>query len=245
MTSWLVRCYPAAWQARYGDEFAALLETRPLGPLDVADVLLGAIDAQLRLRGRQTGIAHGKGFTMSLRIGGIAAILGAALWAVAGLANAGTFPNLVPGAPSALLVAGVPAMLVALAGLSMYQARANPTQSWVAFTIPLAGGLAFLVGIGGIFMGGGESFWLLFGLGGVIAVAGSGIFAVATFRTGVLSRNAAALIGVGAPMILFATSNEGLPILGAVALATFALGWFGLGVQALRLDRRPAVPRLA
>jgi len=100
MSSLLIRLYPAPWRNRYGDEFAALLGERPLGPLDVADILLGAFDAQLRLRGHDTGIAHGKGFVMSLRIGGFAAILGAALWAVAGLVNSGVFVDVDATVPS-------------------------------------------------------------------------------------------------------------------------------------------------
>jgi hypothetical protein len=35
----LVSLYPASWRARYGDEFAALLEQTPLTPLVVLDVL--------------------------------------------------------------------------------------------------------------------------------------------------------------------------------------------------------------
>ena len=38
MRRFLVRLYPADWRARYGDEFEALLEERPLGPFDVADI---------------------------------------------------------------------------------------------------------------------------------------------------------------------------------------------------------------
>ena len=82
MRSFLIRCYPARWRARYGDEFEAILEERPLGPFDVADILLGALDAQLRLRGRMSDIQQGKGFSMSLRIGGFAAILGGAVFAM-------------------------------------------------------------------------------------------------------------------------------------------------------------------
>ena len=59
MRSLLIRLYPARWRARYGDEFAAILEERPLGPFDVADILLGAFDAQLRLRGRDAAIKQG------------------------------------------------------------------------------------------------------------------------------------------------------------------------------------------
>lgn len=36
---WLLRLYPRAWRERYGDEFLALLEARPMGPRVVGDVL--------------------------------------------------------------------------------------------------------------------------------------------------------------------------------------------------------------
>jgi hypothetical protein len=245
VSSWLVRCYPARWRVRYEDEFEAVLEERALGPLDVADILLGAIDAQLRQRGHPTRIAHGRGSIMSLRVGGLAAILGAALWGAAGLTNSGVVPDLVPGTPSAFLVAGVPAMLLALSGLSMFQVRTDPRQSWVAFAVPAAGATSFLVGVAGAAMGGGELFWLLFGLGALTAIAGSGVFAIATFRTGILSRFGVALIGLACPLILFTISNQGLQTIAAGGLAMFACGWFGLGVQALRLDRRSAAPRWA
>jgi hypothetical protein len=42
ITGWLVRLYPAAWRARYGDEFAALLEQMPLTLPVIWDVLCGA-----------------------------------------------------------------------------------------------------------------------------------------------------------------------------------------------------------
>jgi hypothetical protein len=45
---WLVRCYPAWWRDRYGDEFAALLEGLPTRPGGLLDVLLGAVDARLQ-----------------------------------------------------------------------------------------------------------------------------------------------------------------------------------------------------
>ena len=68
MRSLLIRLYPARWRARYGDEFEAILEERPLGPYDVADILLGALDAQLRLRGQGAAIREGRSFPMSLRM---------------------------------------------------------------------------------------------------------------------------------------------------------------------------------
>jgi len=46
---WLTRLYPRAWRIRYEDEFTALLEQCLNSPLDVLDILLGAIDAHLLL----------------------------------------------------------------------------------------------------------------------------------------------------------------------------------------------------
>jgi hypothetical protein len=65
MIALLIRLYPARWRARYGDEFAVVLEERPLGPFDVADVLLGALDAHLHLRSLGAASEHRKGFAMS------------------------------------------------------------------------------------------------------------------------------------------------------------------------------------
>ena len=130
MIALLLRLYPARWRARYGDEFAAVLGERPLGPFDVADVLLGALDAHLHLRGLGAASQHAKGFAMSLRIGGYAAILGGILWFVA-LAGNAINDGAESGAPCShrlvtSIVAAVAATLVALVGLSAFQARRHP-----------------------------------------------------------------------------------------------------------------------
>jgi hypothetical protein len=46
---WLMRLYPLSWRNRYGAEFDALLEECLHSPLDVLDVILGALDAHLQL----------------------------------------------------------------------------------------------------------------------------------------------------------------------------------------------------
>ena len=212
--SLLIRCYPARWRDRYGDEFEAVLGERPLGPFDVADILLGALDAQLRLRGRGAHLAQGRGLSMSLRIGGFAAIVGAALLTVAGFLGSGLV--LVDGAIApVLLVSGLALLLVAVAGLS-----------------------AFLAGLVGTLVA-GDAFWVVWFLGSMTALAGSALFAIATYRTAVLSRAAAALLAVGSglPFLGFATNSE---LLLPAAIICFLLGWFGLGVQAIRLDRPAA-----
>jgi hypothetical protein len=47
--SWLVQLYPRPWRERYGEEFDALLAECLHTPLDVVDILFGALDARLEL----------------------------------------------------------------------------------------------------------------------------------------------------------------------------------------------------
>jgi hypothetical protein len=143
----LLRVYPARWRTRYGDEFAAVLEERPLGPFDVADVLLGAVDAHLHLRGLGAATERWKGFAMSLRIGGYAAIAGGVLWllVLAGSAISNGGESFSPWLSYAIVGATV-LTLVALIGLSAFQARRHPILTWAAFAIPALGAVVGLVG---------------------------------------------------------------------------------------------------
>ncbi len=238
MTSLLIRLYPARWRARYGDEFEAILDERPLGPFDVADILLGALDARLWLRGRGADIAQGRGLSMSLRIGGFAAILGGALFAmsiVLGVTNVG---NIDPAVPGLLLVSGSLALFVALAGLSAFQARTYPVLSWAAVAITAAGALAAIGGIVGSLLF-RDGYWIVFILGVYGALVGSTMFAIATYRTAALSRGAALLLGVASVMTLGAglAGNSLGPAPLVVTSIAFALGWFVLGIYAVRVDR--------
>ena len=73
---------------------------------------------------------------------------------------------------------------------------------------------------------------------------GSTLFAIATYRTAALSRGAAMLLGIGSVLtMIFAMSGGGnpSPVLMVAALSGFGLGWFSLGVQAIRPDR-PTAP---
>jgi hypothetical protein len=232
MRSLLVRLYPAGWRARYGDEFEALLEERPLGPFDVADILLGALDAQLRLRGRGTDIHAGRRLSMSLRIGGIAAIIGATLLAVAG--SMSYIGVRVDGTLLAVLtVIGLAALAVALAGLSAFQARAHPRLIWGAFAVTALGAIAAVVGYAGTMLV-GAPYWNVWFVGVMTALGGSALFAIATYRASTLSRRAAALVGVGSVLPFVSLVLQPLAL---AAVACFLLGWFALGIQAIRLDR--------
>lgn len=252
MTSLLIRLYPARWRARYGDEFAEVLSERSLGPFDVADVLLGALDAHLHLRGLGAASEHHKGFAMTLRIGGYAAIVGGVLWllVLAGNAINDGRESGVPFLGYAVVGATI-ATLVALIGLSAFQARRHPVLTWAAFVIPALGGVVGLVGIAAVVVTsdsdstvfGGVSSWFVASTGLLAMVLGSTLFAVATWRTHALSRPGSALLGLGAVLVFFAlvgVSGGLLPspfelVILVAAVVLFPAGWVALGVSALRV----------
>lgn len=257
MIALLLRCYPARWRARYGDEFAAVLEERPLGPFDVADVLLGALDAHLHLRGLGAASEHRKGFAMSLRIGGYAAILGGVLWLIALVGNA-----INDGGESfspwlGYSIVGATAMtLVALIGLSAFQARRYPRLTWAAFAIPAAGAVVGLLGYAAIVATGdsdvvllaGLSPWAIGTIGLLTMLLGSALFAVATWQANSLPRAASAVLAVGSVLIVFGLVglSGGLPspiaLVGIVAaIVVYPAGWIALGVSALRITGRAPV----
>ncbi len=250
MIALMLRLYPARWRARYGLEFAAVLEERALGPFDVADVLLGALDAHLHLRGLGAASQHAKGFAMSLRIGGYAAIVGGLLFLTGFLANIldGTdeaWP------PSGIILAGIAVLLVGMAGLSAFQARRHPGLVWAAFLVPLVGGGLAIAGLAFMGVAGdaddalGASGWGLLMIGLVTLMAGSGLFALATWRTGMPSRTGTVLLGMAGILVVPGT----IGVLGAwpwepfvslslfAMLASFAIGWVLTGLAAVRADR--------
>ncbi|OGO53804.1 MAG: hypothetical protein A2V84_10000 [Chloroflexi bacterium RBG_16_70_13] len=247
MRSFLIRCYPARWRARYGDEFEAILEERPLGPFDVADILLGALDAQLRLRGHGVDTQHARSFTMSLRIGGIAAIVGASLIVIV-IALTGGRTEGSDNAVTIALLLSLAALLVGLTGMSAFQARSNPWLVWTAFAVTAVGTVAiFIAGLGDL-TGAGPRDWRdgPLPIGAVTAALGSAAFGIATYRGSVLSRKGALslVIGPAVGLVGAIAVSQNLWELGmllvVVGIVSFLAGWFTLGVAAIRLDRTSA-----
>ncbi len=252
MIALLLRFYPARWRARYGDEFAAVLEERPLGPFDVADILLGALDAHLHLRGLGAASEHRKGFAMSLRIGGYAAVLAGILWLIALAGNAINDGDESPWPVFLVALIGATiATLIALVGLSAFQSRRHPVLTWTAFAVPAAGAVIGLFAWAGMAITGsseaplvgGIDGWIVMSFGLLTMLLGSALFALATWRTRSLSRGAAALLGLGAllvvPAIAGATSGAIPEVLVIPFLLTsilaFPVGWMALGISALRI----------
>ena len=245
MIGLLLALYPAPWRRRYGEEFRAVLESRPLGPFDVADVLLGAVDARLAPRLAE-GVAEHGGHLAMLRIGGLGAIIGAALWFI-GLAGGS---NAEDGSDTVWLVVsmlGSVGLLLAFAGLSGFQAHREPRLAWAAFGIPAIGTVVSLVGMAGMAflpdeqIVGTWSGWGVWVLGLLTTLIGSILFGVATIRAAVFSRRAAIALAASAVAVIlvaFGTTGAADPsaarILAAVVVAAFAASWMALGVSALR-----------
>jgi hypothetical protein len=250
MIGLLLALYPTAWRRRYGEEFTVVLESRPLGPFDVADVLLGALDARSRaLRGAGSPETSGGRHTM-LRLGGFGAIAGGLLWIV-GLGG-GSAAN--DGNPvwAFLMGAGSLALLVAFAGLSAFQAHRDLRLAWAAFLIPSLGSLVTIAGLYGTATVGSDNpmvfGWEPWGVliaGLLLMLVGSILFGIATVRAEVLSPRAAQALVVSSAAFLFVgvlglsgdgTSGGGTS--GALATATvltaFGGSWAWLGLSALR-----------
>ena len=255
MIALLLRLYPAGWRARYGDEFALLLAERTLGPFDVADVALGALDAHLHLRGLGSWSEHRKGFPMSLRLGAYGAIAGGALMLMGLVWSSVDTADSDPGIW--VFLAGMLALLVALAGLSAFQAREHPVLVWAAFLLPAVGGAVTTLGVLGMGVAadrpivGGQSGWFFFIVGLLATIAGSVLFAAATWVTGALPRTGALLLGItcGVSLAAFVVSIAGADAiwesvrpLFVFAYLAFPVGWVLFGAVALRADRRAVLP---
>jgi hypothetical protein len=243
----LIALYPAHWRRRYGDEFRAVLEMRPLGPFDVADVFLGALDARLTRHVRADTVGPNGGHHVMLRIGGFGAITGGILWftGIAAL-SAGIEPTALW---SLTAILGNLGILAALAGLSAFQAHRHPRLAWSAFAIPAFGTVASVVGLVGFFVplgflsgSGAIDPWSIWFIGLLATLVGSALFAVATVRARVLSARAAASLGVFAitsmviGLVWFRVTDDSAAaqIVTALGLGAFAASWVALGVSALR-----------
>jgi hypothetical protein len=216
----LVRLYPAAWRARYGDEFLALLEARPARGRDLVDIAASALDAHLfpqALEGR---------FPVLFRLTGLAA-LGAGVALLLGFLR-----PVVPGINEvAILIFNVLA-LVGLVGIHARQVAVRPALAWFGFALAglgLAWGIGFVVltrvGIlpsDSVELGNLATVALFLGS----AALGAVMLAIRSFPVIV-----GLAFAIGAPMAMVDLVGEGI-ILGLVAqlgIALYAFGWLGAG----------------
>jgi uncharacterized membrane protein YqaE (UPF0057 family) len=108
-------------------------------------------------------------------------------------------------------------------------------MSWTAFAPLMVGTVRAIVSVIGI-SAEEDGYWELGIIGLLVGLAGTGLFAIVTYRTAALSRAGAVLLAIGSGLPFLAVAlNQ--PLFVAAAILLFLLGWFLVGVQAIRLDR--------
>ncbi len=245
----LLRLYPAAWRARYEDEFLAVLEERPLSPFDVFDITLGALDARLRPRSLAIDLTPRRTHPMNARLAGFAAIAGGALTIIAlpSVWLLGDIPEEVATVVQIVIFLAVEfALLVALIGLSAVQGRLRPVLTWSAVVVPITAVFVSLVGMAGMAIRGdalliaGLSNWYMWWFGLLGLIAGSVLFAAATAIVGVFSRPGAFTLLAGSlalvvslvPTVVGPFNSEPLMIVAIIGLLLSGGGWIWLGYAA-------------
>jgi len=186
---------------------------------------------------------------MMLRLGGFGAVAGGILWFL-GLVVASQ-PGGDDGAWLGLVALGTVGLLLALIGLSAFQAHSDPILAWAAFVIPGLGTLVSVIGATVMALGPGDeplvlgslSAWSVWMIGLLGTFVGSLIFAVATIRAAVLSRRAAIALAVSSVIVLLfmfgligtnTQASVAAGLLLALVMGSFAASWIALGVMALR-----------
>jgi hypothetical protein len=135
----LLRLYPAAWRARYGEEMLAILEARPVGLRGRLDLVRGALDVNLHPDRPSWLPAY-------------ASLAGGALWTSgAVIVLAQPAPPDWPGyavdmLPNAL--AGATALLLAIVGVWLRLGDGVSAFGRLALELGVAGHLAWLAAIG-------------------------------------------------------------------------------------------------
>jgi hypothetical protein len=221
----LVGLYPAAWRQRYGDEFLALLETRPPRRLDVIDIAWGALDAHLFPQAPE-----GR-FRMFTRLAGLAA-LGAGVALLLGFLG-----FVVPGLNEYTVLAFYVLGLIGLAGIHLRHIAVRPALAWVAVALPflsLFSGIAFVVltRVGILPTSGGElgyftaiSLWI-----GAAALGA----AILTFRALPVAVGIAFTMSAPLALLDLVASSSGvqsdaLAIASEVGIVLYAVAWLGAG----------------
>ena len=195
---------------------------------------------------------------MSLRIGGAAAIVGAVLFPVGLLVSSlDDSDDLFPGA--ALILVGTAAILVALIGLSSFQARQHPKLIWAAYALPAVGTVLSCIGLVGMASVGddelvaGLSPWSIWMLGVTLDDRRFGPVcacdlpharpAAASPRERWQPARRSCCSSASSDQPAWCSGiDEVAPVLTLAGLIASSIGWIAMGWTAIRLDQ-PAPPR--
>ena len=238
----LVSLYPAAWRARYADEFAALLEDRPPRLQQVIDIAWGAVDAHLFPQAPE-----GR-YRMFTRLSGLSGLLAGLLLLVGFVVNVGGLVNIDPTTNAYRILAFYLFALVGLLGIHVRQVIVRPGLAWFGFVAALTaialgvvsaaasasgtewagGGLAFVAGI---------ALWIGFSMLGATMLA-AGVFPMPVGLAMTIA-STMALVGLN-----LRNADAGFGIPGAVSqigIILFGLAWIGIGLSLLAAQPREGV----
>jgi hypothetical protein len=264
----LLRLYPENWRRRYGDEFESILEDRSLTPADVADVVHGAVDAHLQVRGRSF---PGLGRVGTSAIG-IAAILGGVVWSagmfLAMFDGSGApwsirtaffhFNPIVPLLGSPVVIAGTILLLGALIGLGAIHGRDHHRLIWASALLPILGaavslfGLLALPGVQREIYPVDSAASDVWAYGMLAMVAGTGLFGLGTLARS-RPRWPGLILLAGSSLMLSMVLGAAVPLTSGLmkaswylgffyaGLLAFAIGWVAIGLVELR-DRAVTIP---
>jgi hypothetical protein len=196
----ILRLYPGAWRARYGEEMAAVLDARPLSWRDRLDLVRGALDAWLHPPDPS-------------RIPAVAAIVGGGLWTLiaAGVLFQPTAPDwpgylmeVVPAAALAVAFLGV-----AVVGCALRSGDGGAGVARVTAAIAVTGYLAWIAMLAGTALGWAD---------------GPGLAAAQT-----VAIVGTTLIGAGAVMAGDTTIGGLVTASGLAMLVPWSAGWLVFG----------------
>ena len=224
----LIRLYPAAWRARYGAEFEALLVDRPATLRDRVDVILGALDARLSPQLRSALVARRARTTD--RLAGGAAIAGGLIWSATYLVG---WLLKAEGDLSLPILIAVGLMLLSLPG-TYVAAYARPVAiGAAAFALSIAVLAAELVPWSPL---------LLLPALGIIGAVGPGALALSAARAGIVARDRWRLlvltlpwpvVGVAATFAGFVPTTVPTPLVVASFLP-LGIAWIATGLRIAR-----------
>jgi hypothetical protein len=238
----LLQLYPREWRARYEDEFMALLEQTHSTPLDIADVVLGALDAHLRPQVTAASVGVERRLFMNratfIQWSGMAAMTGSVLMFI-GIGWQLIYSILDELADAVVWLAGVVLMLIGVVGFGLAYARRTGGLGQGGLLLALIGTSALTLGsvgavldkVGNDLPDNGVLSWpamLFFGQVGMCA--GMALFAIAGLRQRVLAIPAALLLLVGGTCSAIGLIIFGMVFLmvsddSDVAVTASRLGW--------------------
>jgi len=224
----LIRLYPAAWRARYGAEFEALLADRPATVRDRVDIVLGALDARLSPQLRSAPVVR-RAHAMD-RLAGGAAIAGGLIWSTTYLVG---WLTQAEGDLSLPILIAVGLMLMSLPGTYL-AAYARPVAiGAAAFVLSIAVLAAELVPWSPL---------LVLPVLGILGAIGPGALALAAARAGIVAHDRWRLlvltlpwpvIGVAATFVGLVPTIVPTPLVIASFLP-LGIAWMATGLRIAR-----------